>query len=140
VRPPVYQIAIVVGLMIAVLVVVLIVTRKVSRNVDSYLAEHGLAKASDCPVITIDDRQLEGVHCYRGNFAPNRAGVLFVGHFKNVGGYKRYIGVQVAGDDAWHARLKLQPAYADHATVAWIMNETRDNAEQVVTAVTGALD
>lgn len=141
-RPPAYQIAIVVGLMIAAVIVALVVSRKVSKSVDSFLAERGLAKATDCPAILIDGRALEDVHCYRGPVAPNRTGILFVGHFKQPGGYRRYVGVELAGALDGAVLAKYAPAYSHTdggtTTVAWIMNETKSNAERVLAMIADA--
>jgi len=136
-RPPAYQIAIVVALLVGIVIAALLVTRKVGKSLDSFLAERGLAKAGDCPAIQIDGRALEGVSCYRGAIAPSRPGVFFIGHFKQVGGYRRYLGVQLASAPASFG--SLPPAYSHNdggvTTIAWIMNATRDNAERVLDVV-----
>ena len=135
-RPPAYQIAIVVGLIIAVVIVALIVTRKVSKSLDTFLAERGLVKLAECPAIRIDGHDLEDMRCYRAALTPSRTGVLFFAHVKRPAGYRRYIGVQLPGALDAAVLAKHAPAYS-HAdggitTVAWLMNETRENAERVL--------
>jgi hypothetical protein len=132
----------------AFLAAILINSWRTHRSFANVLEKEGFAKSACGSNITVRDKVLAGVECWRGPLAPGLTGDIVTGHIPSFkkSDYLYFLGVVVAPsvkiDDAWFHRWNDQDTFRTSDgkyAVLWNLMDNQDSLERVLAAIRASL-
>lgn len=132
----------------AILAAILFNSWRTHRSFASLLERKGFAKSACGSPITVRDKVLTGIECWRGPLAPGLVGDIVTGHIPSFSksDYLYFVGVVVAPsttiDDVWFRRWTDQDTFRTSDgkyAVLWNLMDSSDSLEQVLEAIRASL-